>query len=130
QPGGRGGGEREHEGAVRHPSALRTALHVLLVGVLRREVTGDPGEQADVGLGDRLAEDNCRADGGESVAPSGGTHEVTRSAKCPAPAPRAPVARSASSSSVRPSSAISSPVCSPSSGAGRRAGSCAPSSLI
>ncbi len=38
-----------------HPGTERRLLRVLVVDVQRVEVAGDPGEQVDVGLGDRLA---------------------------------------------------------------------------
>ena len=51
-----GGHETDQQRTVHHAGAETGALHVHLVDVIGREVAGDPGEQVDIGLADRLGE--------------------------------------------------------------------------
>src|SRR5439155_514685 len=76
--------EPDGERAVGDAPAVARLAHVRLVGVIRREVAGDPGEEIDVGLRHRLADGDLAAEGqrGEGIV----CHGRDGSGKVPAPA--------------------------------------------
>src|SRR5205814_7000131 len=78
------GHEPDGERAVGDAPAVARLAHVRLVGVIRREVAGDPGEEIDVGLRHRLADGDLAAEGqrGEGIV----CHGRDGSGKVPAPA--------------------------------------------